>query len=487
MKPTIAIQDNHGKIPPQSLELEEAVIGGLLLERDALLVVLPIIPSEDIFYADKHQQIYKAILSLYNRGYQIDLLTLTEELRKLGTLEIIGGPYALTQFTMAVVSMAHIEIHSRIVYEKYMLREVIKTSGKNISEAYNNDADIFNLLDRAQNELQVISTIPGAKRLTSIGDSADEVMSIIHTNRASDDEITGISTGYPTMNEKMYGWQKSELTIIAARPSVGKTAFAINLAFNAVLSSSIDKEYMAIIFSLEMHNTGLTKRVMAFDALVDLGDINRPKRLSLDDMKLMDASTKRLRQKKIFIHDEASITTSEIKTVARKLKNKYPECDLLILIDYLQLITPSNEKVIREQQVAKISRDLKKMGKDLDAPIIALSQLNRGKEDDAVPTLRDLRESGAIEQDADNVMFLSNPPKSMIDEDIFFADKIILTGAKFRNGETFTLPLQFKKHYQKFSEVGREPEFKPIEPQRAYAGFQPPRDPSQSQVKWDEP
>lgn len=490
MKPKLILQERIGKIPPQALELEEAVVGGLLLDKEALLTVLPIITTEDVFYTDANQQIYKAILSLNNKGYQIDLLTVGDELKRMGMLEIVGGPHALMEISRAVMSSAHIEIHARIVYEKYMLRQIIRTSGASLQDAYNSDTDVFDLLDRAQNELQTISNIPGGKKLISIGDSANEVMRIVHESRASNNDITGISTGYPTMDERMYGWQKTELTIIAARPSVGKTAFAINIAFNAILSSSIDKEYMAIIFSLEMHNTGITKRVLAFDALVDLGDINRPKKLSGDDLKLMEQSAQRLKQVKIFIHDEAAITTTEIKSVARKLKSKYPEHDLLIIIDYLQLVAPANEKVIREQQVAKISRDLKKMGKDLDAPIIALSQLNRGKNDDDVPTLRDLRESGAIEQDADNVMFLSNPPKPMIAEDNFYADKIILTGAKFRNGETFTLPLQFKKHYQKFSEISREPEFKPMEPQKAFAGFQhydPNKTFESQKIDWNQP
>jgi replicative DNA helicase len=226
----------YGKIPPQAPEFEEAVLGAIMLERDTLSTVVEILPHEEVFYMDAHQKIYSAILSLNHAGYVIDLLTVTEELRKTGDLETVGGTHFVTKLTMSVMSSAHIETHARIIYEKYMQRELIRISGSVISDAYENGTDVFELLDQAQNELQVVADVPGAKKSIHISTSAAGVMSDIYQNREAEGHITGVPTGYSSMDEKMYGWQNTDLTILAARPSVGKTAFALNLAFNAVMS-----------------------------------------------------------------------------------------------------------------------------------------------------------------------------------------------------------------------------------------------------------
>lgn len=447
----------YGKIPPQAPEMEEAVLGAIMLERDTLSIVVEILPHNEIFYVDAHQTIYAAILELNQSGHSIDLITITEQLRKSGKLEIVGGAWYLTKLTTSVMSSAHVEAHARILYEKYMQRELIRISGSILQDAYDDSSDVFDLLDMAQNELQVVSDVPGARNTIHISTSAAGVMQDIYTNRDTEGHITGVPTGYPSMDEKMYGWQKTDLTILAARPAVGKTAFALNLAFNAV--NSTVKKVSVAIFSLEMGDRRITKRGLAFSARVNLGAINRPKSLTENDLMLLEQSVKELSKKNIYLDDTAILTTTTLRNKVRKLMRKKPGEDWLIIIDYLQLMNSTEGKGNREQQVSQISRGLKLLAKELDVPVIALSQLNRTADNDDEPDLKHLRESGAIEQDADNVMFLFQPPKKMIQENSYYANKIMLKGAKFRDGETFLLPLQFEKQFQLFSEPGSPFEF----------------------------
>lgn len=439
----------YGKIPPQAPELEEAVLGAIMLESDTLDLILEILPHPEVFYADAHQKIYRAVLDMHNKRQSIDLLTITEQLRKVNQLEIIGGAYALTKLTMAVMSSAHAEHHARIIYEKYIQRELIRIGGATINGAYDNSADAFELLEQAQSDLQILSDIPGATNSLHISASAVQVMKDILETREKGIEITGITTGYPSIDHAMYGWQKTDLTILAARPSVGKTAFALNLAFNAVRDKN--KKAKVCIFSLEMGHKRITKRVLAFSSSVSLEVINRPVNLSDGEVRQMHASIIKLKNQGIYLDDTPVLTTVGLRRRMRKLMKTDPAAEWLFIIDYLQLMT-SSAKGNSVEQITQISRDLKLIAKELDVPLIALSQLNRDKENDEAPTLRDLRGSGSIEQDADNVMFLYRPSKQMMQERPEVANKICLSGQKFRDGVPFELLLQFEKEYQLFIE-----------------------------------
>lgn len=439
----------YGKVPPQAPELEEAVLGAIMLERDTLDLVLEILPHADVFYIDAHQKIYQSILDMHNSHKPIDLMTITEQLRKTNELEIIGGAYYLTRLTMAVLSSAHVESHSRIVYEKFIQRELIRISGETIGIAYEDSADAFELLESAQNELQTLSDVPGASNTVHISTSALQVMKDILEIKDKGIDITGITTGYPSIDHAMYGWQKTDLTILAARPSVGKTAFALNLAFNAVRDKN--KKVKVCIFSLEMGHKRITKRGLAFSAKVSLEVINRPTSLTDNDVERLYASLADLKKQGIYLDDTPLLTTIGLRRRMRKLMKSDPQAEWLFILDYLQLMV-SSAKGNSVDQITQISRDLKLIPKELDVPLIALSQLNRDKESDEAPSLRDLRGSGSIEQDADNVMFLYRPSKQMIQERPDCANKICLSGQKFRDGVPFELLLQFEKQYQLFTE-----------------------------------
>ena len=460
----------YGKVPPQAPDLEEAVLGAIMLEADTLDLVLEILPHADVFYIDAHQKIYRTILDMHNNRRPIDLLTITEQLRKVNELEIIGGAYYLTKLTMAVMSSAHAEEHARIVYEKFIQRELIRIGGITISNAYDDNTDAFDLLEHAQNELQALSDIPGATNTLHISASASQVMKDILEIRDKGIEITGITTGYPSIDRAMYGWQKTDLTILAARPSVGKTAFALNLAFNAVKDKN--KKVKACIFSLEMGHKRITKRGLAFSGKVSLEVINRPVNLTDHELERLHTSVIELKRQGIYLDDTPLLSTQGLRRRMRKLMKTDPEAEWLFIVDYLQLMV-SSVKGNSVEQITQISRDLKLIPKELEVSLIALSQLNRDKDSDEAPTLRDLRGSGSIEQDADNVMFLYRPSKQMIQERPDAANKICLSGQKFRDGVPFELLLQFEKEYQLFVEPEPFNPFKQQQPDNPMKGIKP--------------
>lgn len=444
----------YGKVPPQVIDFEEAVLGACMLEKDTFNTVLEIIPHKEVFYLDAHMKIYGAMLALMKSGSPVDLLTITDQLRKTNDLETVGGAYALTRLTMSVMSSANVEVHSRIVYEKYLQREAIRISGSIMSDAYEDSTDVFDLLDRAQKDFQIIADIPGAKRTTTIARSAAKLLEELYEHRSQPGDITGISTGFPTMDKKMYGWQKSNLIILAARPSVGKTAFAINLAFNATWTPY--KKVGVIFFSMEMMHTRVSKRALAFTSKIGLTLLNTPKELTEIDLQHLQNGIKELAKYNIFIDDTASLSALDLRNKSKKIMRENPEItDWVIIADYLQLIR-SEVKGNSVEQLTQISRDFKKIPMELNCPLIALSQLNRDKSPTDIPTLSDLRGSGSIEQDADDVLFLSNPSKEMVDKNPFYKDKILVTGAKFRDGRLFELALSYDKELQFFAEPARE-------------------------------
>ena len=445
----------YGKVPPQAPELEEAVLGASMLEKDTFAQVLEIIQSEECFYVDAHQKIYSAMRRLFDKGTPVDLLTITEELRKTNELEIVGGAYYLTRLTMSVLSSAHVEAHARIVMEKFIQRELIRISGSVISDAYEDSTDVFDLLDKAESGLYEITDKHLRKNFRSLQDVLVKTMNEIDENRNKTDDITGVPSGFASLDRLTAGWQKTDLIILAARPSVGKTAFALNLAMNAAMNPG--KQFPVAIFSLEMGAGQIVKRMLSAVSEVHMEAITRGKMAEHEFVQMTQRMVK-LSQAKIYLDDQAALNIFELRAKARRLKQKH---DIqMILIDYLQLMQASVEKGgNREQEISKISRDLKALAKELEVPIIALSQLNRSVEtrkESKIPQLSDLRESGAIEQDADLVMFLYRPEYHGINNDAMgetIEGETQIHIAKHRNGSTGMEKVRFIKEYQKFVDM----------------------------------
>jgi replicative DNA helicase len=446
----------YGKVPPQAPELEEAVLGAVMLEKDKLAEVLEIIQSEDCFYVDANQKIYGAIRRLFDKGMPVDLLTVTEELRKSSELEIVGGAYYLTRLTMSVVSSAHVEAHARLVMEKFIQRELIRISGQVIGDAYEDSTDVFDLLDKAESNLYEITDKHLRKNFKSLKEVLVNTVQEIEEAKNKQEDVTGVPTGFKQLDRVTSGWQKNALIIVAARPAVGKTAFCLNLAMNAALNAK--KPFPVAFFSLEMGAGELVKRMLACQTEVSMDAITKG-RMQEHEFIQMTQRMNKLAGAPIFLDDQAALNIFELRAKARRLKQKY---DIqMIVIDYLQLMQGSinGGGGNREQEISKISRDLKSLAKELEIPIIALSQLNRSVEsrkESKVPQLSDLRESGAIEQDADMVMFLYRPEYYGINNDEMgnpIEGETHVHIAKNRSGSTDTVKVRFIKEYQKFVDL----------------------------------
>lgn len=446
----------YGKIPPQAIDLEEAILGAIMLEKGVFDVVSEIL-NPSCFYVDAHQRIFRAMQTLANQSQAIDLLTVVNALKTSGELDIVGGPFFVTKLTNAVVSSANVETHSRIVLQKFLQRELIKISSETIKDAYEDTIDVFTLLDDAESRLFEITNNHLKKNFDSLSTVLSTTMNRISEMRMKNDEITGVPTGFPQLDHVTYGWQPTDLIILAARPSVGKTAFALNLARSAALHKR--KPTAVGFFSLEMSNTQLVQRILSAESEIPLGKITRGKLEEYEMAQLMERGMNRLIDAPIYIDDTPALNIFELRAKCRRLKNKHNIG--LVIIDYLQLMSGSSENrnSNREQEISKISRDLKGLAKELSIPIIALSQLSREvekrKEGNKIPQLSDLRESGAIEQDADMVMFLYRPGYYNIsyDEHGENIDNLVQVKiAKHRNGSLETINLEARLDIQKFVE-----------------------------------
>src|SRR5580700_2586071 len=445
-----------GKVPPQAKELEEAVLGAIMLESGAFDTVVEILKPE-CFYLEGHQRIYRAMQGLAQKSQPIDILTVVEELKSREELDKIGGPYYVTRLTNTVVSAANIEAHSRIILQKFIQRELIRISGEIIGDAYEDSTDVFDLLDEAESKLFEITNNHLRKNFDSIDTVLVKTIQRIEDLRHKNEDVTGVPTGFASLDHITYGWQSTDLIILAARPSVGKTAFALNLARNAALHAS--KPTPVGFFSLEMSAGQLVQRILSAQSEIWLEKIARG-RLQEHEMKQLYAKgIQRLAQAPIYIDDTAALNIFELRAKCRRLKNKHHVG--LIIIDYLQLMSGAgeNRNGNREQEISRISRDLKGLAKELQVPIIALSQLSRAvesrKEGEKIPQLSDLRESGAIEQDADMVMFLYRPEYYDITANEFGESNKGETHvriAKHRNGSLETIKLKALLHIQKFIE-----------------------------------
>lgn len=465
-----------GKVPPQAIELEEAILGAIMLEKGVFDIVSEILKPA-CFYLDSHQRIYKAMETLALENQAIDLLTVVNQLKISGELDMVGGPYYITKLTNAVVSSANVETHCRIVLQKFIQRELIRISGETLRDAYEDTIDVFTMLDDAESRLFEITNNHLKKNFDDIRTVVVDTMKRIEEMRKREEEITGVYTGFPSLDRVTYGWQPTDLIILAARPAVGKTAFALNLARSAALHPV--RPTPVGFFSLEMSSAQLVQRILSAESEIPLEKITRGRLEDYEMAQLVEKGVKRLDKAPIFIDDTPALNIFELRAKCRRLKNKHNVG--LILIDYLQLMSGSGDgrNSNREQEISKISRDLKGLAKELKVPIIALSQLSREvekrKEGSKIPQLSDLRESGAIEQDADMVMFLYRPEYYEISHNENGESLDGLTQvkiAKHRNGSLETINLKALLEIQKFQEydmkIGKPGGSKPMKPSHMY-------------------
>jgi replicative DNA helicase len=442
----------YGRIPPQAIDLEEAVLGAIMLEKDAVIAVLDILKPES-FYKDAHQKMYQAIIDLSTRQQPIDILTVTEELKKRELLTEIGGALYITQLTSRIASAAHLEYHARIVAQKFIQRELIRVASEIQAKAYDESNDVDELLDFSERQLFSIAEGNIRKETAKINILIKEAIHQIEEASKREDSLSGVPSGFTKLDRMTSGWQRSDLIILAARPSMGKTAFVLSMARNM----AVEHKRPVALFSLEMSSIQLVNRLIVAETELP-SDRIRNGRLEQYEWEQLEYRIKGLVEAPIFIDDTPAITIYEIRAKCRRLKNLY---DIqVIIIDYLQLMSgPGDSKGNREQEVSTISRALKGIAKELNVPIIALSQLNRSVElrsGSKRPQLSDLRESGAIEQDADIVCFIHRPEKYGIDVDEEgnstkgMAELIV---AKHRNGAIGDVSLRFREEFAKFSDL----------------------------------
>jgi replicative DNA helicase len=441
----------NGKIPPQALELEEAVLGALLLDQDAITNSIDII-REEYFYNHEHQEIFKAIKQLFYDSSAVDILTVVQQLKKNGTLEMVGGAYKISSLTSRVASGAHIEYHARILSEKYIQRELIRISTETIKDSYEETTDVVELLDKTETNLMDISDKNFKSDFKDIESLIFEAQQEIEAVQKSGGQASGVPSGFRELDSLTTGFHKGTLIILAARPAMGKTALALTMARNM----AVDYNIPIAFFSLEMTALELTMRLISSEVEISSDRLKKGDQLRNDEMERLRNITK-LSKAPIYIDDTPQLKIFELRAKCRRLKQKY---DIkMVFIDYLQLMSGNadNRGGNREQEISTISRQLKALSKELGIPVLALAQLSRAVETRGgtkKPMLSDLRESGAIEQDADLVMFIYRPDYYGLEdgdekgETRGMADVIL---AKHRSGPTGEVRLRFESRFAKFA------------------------------------
>jgi replicative DNA helicase len=443
-----------GKIPPQATDLEEAVLGALMLERDALTDVIDIL-KVDTFYKEAHQRIYGAISQLFANSEPIDLLTVKNQLLKTGELDMVGGAIYLAELTQRVNSAANIEYHARIVVEHSLKRQMINLSGEIQKMAYEDTTDVFMLLDTMEQKLFAIAEGNIRKNYSDMGQIMRSALVELEMKKDQKEGLTGVPTGFTALDRVTSGFQKTELIIIAARPGMGKTAMILSACRNA----AVDHGQAVAFFSLEMSSVQLVNRLISAEAELE-SDKLRKGNLAPHEWAQLHAKIGKLTNAPIFIDDTPALSILELRAKARRLKAQHDV--QMIVIDYLQLMSGDSGGKgggNREQEIANISRSLKQLAKELNVPVIALSQLSRAVETrggDKKPQLSDLRESGSIEQDADMVMFIYRPEYYGITQDeagnsVTGMGELII--AKNRAGSLDTVQLRFIGKYTKYCDL----------------------------------
>ena len=437
-----------GKIPPHDIEAEQAILGCMLTDKDAVISAIEVL-KEESFYREDNRAIYSAILSLYSRNEPVDIITVKAELVEQGNFERVGGLEYLAELPERVPTTANVEKYIKIVDEKATLRSLIQTSNELIALGYDESEDVDSIMDMAEKKVFGLSQKKSAKGYTALKDVLVGSFAELEKLYNQKGNVTGITTGFIDLDNKTAGLHNSDLIIIAARPAMGKSAFAINLATNAAIKANVP----AVIFNLEMSKEQVGNRILCSEAMVDSNKI-RTGQIEDEDWMKLATTLGELSEAPIYIDHTPGISIMEIRAKCRKLKL---EKNIgLIVIDYLQLIQGTGKKnASREQEISEISRSLKILAKELDVPVIALSQLSRTAErrDDKRPMLSDLRESGAIEQDADIVIFLYRDDYYNEDTEKKNVAEVIL--AKHRGGSTGTVELAWMPSYTKFANLDR--------------------------------
>ena len=443
------ISESLGKLPPQALDLEEAVLGALMLEKSALNAVVEFLKPEH-FYSEQHREIYQSIIQLFKGSEPVDMRTVVNQLRKDGKIELVGGAYYIAELTSKVSSAANIEYHARVVIEMAIKRDLIQIASQVHQDAYEDTTDVFELLDKTEQSIFAISDSNLRKNYDNMKNLMYRAIQELQKLKEHKDGLTGVPSGFTNLDRMTSGWQSSDLVIVAARPGMGKTAFMVSAMRNA----AVDFKRPVAIFSLEMASVQLVNRMISAEAELEGEKIRRGQLADFEWQQLVH-KTNRLSAAPIFIDDTPALSILELRAKCRRLRAEHNV--ELIIVDYLQLMR-GDSAGNREQEIASISRALKGIAKELAVPVIALSQLSRGVETrggDKRPQLSDLRESGSIEQDADIVMFLYRPEyyKITVDEEGMptqgMSEVII---AKHRNGSTGTVKLKFIGKYTKFAD-----------------------------------
>lgn len=448
------IDTSYGHLQPQAPDIEKVVLGALMIDKDAFTVVSEIVRPET-FYEPRHQKIFHAIRSLNIQEQPVDIMTVIEQLRKEGSLDDVGGPAYVVELSSHVASSAHIEYHSKILAQKFLARQLISFASKLETEAFDETVDVDELMQRAEGGLFELSQNNMKKDYSHIDPILMEAHKILLKASQNKGGLTGVPTGYNKLDEITSGWQASDLIIIAGRPAMGKTSFALSLAKNI----AVDYQQPIAFFSLEMNSVQLVNRLISNVCQVP-GSKLLNGQLTPDEWERLDTNLHKLEGAPVYIDDTPGLSVFELRTKARRLKKEHNIS--ILMIDYLQLMNASGMKFnSRQEEVSTISRSLKGLAKELDIPVIALSQLNRTVEtragegiDGKRPQLSDLRESGAIEQDADMVLFVHRPEYYHIYEDANHNDlrgmaQIII--AKHRKGATGDVLLKFQGQYTKFA------------------------------------
>lgn len=444
-----------GKIPPHSIEAEEVVLGQIMIEENAIEEVVNIIKPET-FYKESNRRIYESIYDLYLKNNPINIVTVFDDLKKKNFLENVGGVAFVSQLTNKVSSASHIDFHAKIIHQKFIQRELIRIGGEIQTNVYNQENDVADILESAERDILKIADGNIKKEAVKINDLFRKTFKIIEETGGKEDGLNGIPSGFFDLDKITYGWQNSDMIIVAARPSMGKTAFALSLIRNA----TVDYNKPTAFFSLEMDDIQITSRLLISESGISKDKI-KTGRLKVDDWKRLEETTSRLAQAPLYIDDTPALGIVEFRSKARRMKTRYNI--QLIVIDYIQLMTASGIKIQnREQEVAYISRQIKAVAKELQIPIIVLAQLNResSKRASKKPELSDLRESGAIEQDCDLAIFLHRPDYYGLSEE-GQKDESELIIAKHRNGAVGTVTLRFTPEYAKFTDLSDIP-FKDI-------------------------
>jgi replicative DNA helicase len=447
----IHVNDQYGRIPPHDLELEEVVLGAIMVEQGAEIDVFNIL-SADTFYTDAHRKIFEAIMQLSSAQQPIDLFTVVEQLTKNGTLDDVGGAYYIASLTEKVGSAAHLEYHSKILQQKYIARQLIKHATEIEDKAYDPTADVDDTLQFAEKAIFDLANGNVKSQTQSMADILVESLKQIEEAGKREDGLSGVPSGFTSLDKITQGWQNSDMVVVAARPAMGKTAFILSMARNMTVNFKIP----VLIFSLEMSKVQLVNRLIVSETQLSSEKI-RTGRLEDYEWTQLDSKIKNLQDAPLYIDDTAAISLFELRS--KCIREKIQHGIGMVMIDYLQLMSgPPEVRGNREQEVSTISRGIKQLAKELNVPIIALSQLSRStvsRGGDMRPQLNDLRDSGAIEQDADIVCFIHRPEYYGIQQDAegnstMGLGQVII--AKHRNGATCDVNLRFRAEFARFEE-----------------------------------